>query len=131
VPGKVIVVGFEPILRDLLAEELRDEFEVVAVPHNLDEALDAIRTVVADVVLFDGDLPTGNPDEIVTKLSLAGAAPIVVLSSQAFPGEPGTTALLMAGARAVIHKNAGPLPLDLGEAWGRTLAAQISQVAAS
>lgn len=130
-PGKVTVVGFEPILRDLLVERLRDEFEIVAVPRDIDEALEAIRSIATDVVLFDGDVPTGDAGEIVAKLSLAGAAPIVVLSSGAFPGEESTTALLMAGARAVINKNAGPLPLDLGEAMGRTLTERLRAAAAS
>ena len=130
-PKRLVLVGCEPVLHDLLADRLRDAFEIVGAARTAAEALEVVRCVAADVVLLDADLPTGEPADLVAKLALAGVVPLVALSGHAAPGAPAGAALLMAGARAIVAKTAGPLPLDLEGDMGTALVATLNSVASS
>src|SRR5580765_2009323 len=130
-PYRLVLVGCEPVLHDLLADRLRDTFEIVGAARTAAEALEVVRSAAADVVLLDADLPTGEPADLVAKLTLAGPAPLVALSGHAAPGAPGGAALLMAGARAIVAKTAAPLPLDLEDDMGTALVATLNSVASS
>jgi len=130
-PKKLVLVGCEPVLHDLLADRLRNAFEIVGAARTEAEALEIVRSAAADVVLLYADLSTGEPADLVAKLALVGAAALVALSGHAAPGAPGGAALLMAGARALVAKTAGPLPLDLEADLGTTLVATLNNVAPS
>jgi two-component system chemotaxis response regulator CheB len=130
-PYRLVLIGCEPVLHDLLTERLRDSFEIVGTARTGSEALQIVRSAAADVVLLDADLPTGDPADLIAKLALVGAAPLVALSAHAAPGAPAGAALLMAGARAIVAKTAGPLMLDLEEEMGTTLVAALNSAASA
>lgn len=125
---RLVLIGCEPVLHDLLAERLGEAFEIVGRASSADDALLVVRSTPADVVLLDTDLWKTDPAALVSKLALVGAAPVVALSSRAAPGGKGCDALLGAGARAVVAKGAGQLPLDLIEGVGEALVATLTRV---
>ena len=118
---KLVLIGCEPVLHGLLADWLSDAFQIVGAALTADNALSVTRSTIADVVLFDADLWKDEPADLIAKLVLIGAAPIVALSAHAAPGGPASAALLMAGARAIVAKTAGQLPLDLVDGFGGTV----------
>lgn len=130
-PLKLVLIAFEPVLHDLLAERLCELFHIVGAPRGPDEALKLVRTIAADVLLVDADLPNGEAGDLVAKLSLVGQLPIIALSADAAPGGTGRAALLLAGADAVLAKPAGPLPLSLDGRLGDLLESALREAAAA
>ena len=92
-------------------------------------ALTIARATEVDVVLIDADLTDTDTVEFVSGIALVCAAPIVAISALARPGSTLTAALFRAGARAVSHKPAGRLPLDLQDAFGDALVATLRRMA--
>lgn len=127
---RLVLIGCEPVLHDLLAERLGEVFAIVGRASSPDDALLVVRSTASDLVLFDADLWKTDAAALVSKLVLAGAAPVVALSARATPGGPGATALLNAGARAVVAKGTGQLPLDLIDGVGEALVTTLTRVAA-
>jgi chemotaxis response regulator CheB len=125
------LIGCEPVLHDLLADRLGEVFQIVGTASNADDALLVARSTAADVVLFDTDLWKSNPAELVAKLSLVSAAPLVALSARAAAGGAASAALLTAGAVAVVAKGSGQLPLDLVDGVGERLISTLKRVASS
>jgi chemotaxis response regulator CheB len=119
------------VLHDLLAERLGAAFDIVGRASSADDALLVVRSTPTDLVLVDADLWKTDAAALVSKLVLAGAAPVVAVSSRATPGGPGASALLTAGARAVVAKGAGQLPLDLIDGVGESLVTTLTRVASS
>jgi chemotaxis response regulator CheB len=126
---RLLLIGDEPILHDLLRRRLNIPFHVSGEPCSHAAALAMARQADVDVVLVDADLGEADPTEVVAGLTLVCAAPVVAVSSTAGPGSAIAVALLQAGARAVLHKPAGRLPLDLDGAFGGILTATLQQVA--
>ena len=125
---KLILIGFEPDLQHLLSNRLGADFAIIGAAQTAAEALAIARDRFADVVLLDADSAGTRATDLISKLSLAGRAPIVVLSATAAPAMPETAALLAAGAGAVVHKTAGSLPLDLDHGLGERLITLLRQV---
>ena len=125
---KLILVGFEPILHHLLSCRLGTDFAIVGAARTAAEALAIARDKFANVVLVDTDSVGTRATDLVSKLSLVGRAPIVVLSATAAPAKPETEALLAAGAGVVVHKTAGSQPLDLEHGLGERLVTALRQV---
>ncbi len=128
---RLVLIGCEPVLHDLLAERLGEAFEIVGRASSADDALLVARSTPADVVLFDADLWKTDAATLVAKLTLVCAAPVVALSSRAAPGGKGCGALLDAGARAVVAKGSGQLPLDLIAGVGEALVATLTRAASA
>jgi DNA-binding NarL/FixJ family response regulator len=126
---RLLLIGEEPILQDLLRGHLNEMFDVSGEPSNHAGALASARLAEVDVVLVDADLKETDPAELVAGLALVCAAPVVVLSAAAGPGSPAAAALFLAGAHTVLHKPAGRLPLDLGGDFGDTLLTILQQAA--
>ncbi|WP_156995298.1 response regulator [Elstera litoralis] len=96
----------------LLLDRLQGEFELLASATSVDAALAAARGAAAtDRILIDTDSLPQDPATVIAKLALLGPAPILALSSAAAPGSATASALLRAGATALVAKPAGPLPL--------------------
>ena len=125
---KLILIGFEPIFHNLLSGRLGTDFAIVGAARTAAEALALARDRFANVVLVDADSVGTRAADLVSKLSLVGRAPIVVLSATAAPAQPETAALLAAGAGAVVHKTAGSLPVDLDHGLGERLITTLRQV---
>lgn len=109
---RLVLIGFEPVLHALLLDRLQGEFEILASALSVDAGLAAARgAAVTDRILIDTDSAPQDPASLIAKLALVGPAPILALSSAAAPGSASASALLQAGATALVPKPAGPLPL--------------------
>ncbi len=109
---RVVLIGFEPVVHDLLLDRLRADFANFIGATGLDEALSAARgATAADRLLIDTDGCPQEPAGVIAKLRLVSAAPIVVLSATVAPGSATASAFLQAGASALVAKPAGALPL--------------------
>lgn len=129
--SRLVLISCEPVLHDLLVDRLQGDFQIVVAARSLDDALAVARSASADVILFDADLAKGEPADLIAKLTLVSAAPIVALSAHAPPGSVESAGILAAGARAIVAKPAGPLPLDLTGNLGETLVSSLQRVASS
>jgi len=116
---------------DLLVDCLRDGFEIVATAQTSEEGLQAARNNSADVVCIDADLLDGNASDLISRMTLVQAAPIVAVSAYGSPGGTSVDALLGAGARAVVSKPSGPVPLDLSGDFGMILISTIARAASA
>jgi hypothetical protein len=110
---RLLLVCENPILHELLHARLSGTFDVSSDTNGHASALATARRAQADVVLVDTD-----ETDLVAGLSLICPAPVVALSVSGAPGTPAATALYQAGACAVLHKQAGRLPLDLNSDFG-------------
>jgi chemotaxis response regulator CheB len=128
---RLLLIGEEPVLHGLLHARLAGLFAVSGAPCTHALSLSAARGADADVTLVDADGWDGDPADLVAGLVLAGTAPVVALSSIAAFGSSAAAALFLAGARDVLHKPAGRLPLDLGGPFGDALAARLQQATRS
>ncbi|MGD0106651.1 MAG: hypothetical protein ABSC06_21820 [Rhodopila sp.] len=126
---RLLVIGDEPVLHALLCDRVGAAFDVSGHPGGHADALAMARMADVDVVLFDADLKDAVPPDVVAGIVLVCASPVVALSAVAGPGSAAAAALLLAGARAVLHKPAGRLPLDLGGRFGEHLTASLQQAA--
>lgn len=126
---KLILVGFEPVLHHLLLDRLAADFAIAGAASTAAAALLLVRERSADVVLIDADSAGAGAADVISKLSLAGPAPIIALSASTAPAFLDATVLLAAGAQAVSHKPAGTLPLDLSDAFGNAVIALALQAA--
>jgi CheY-like chemotaxis protein len=127
---RLLVLGDEPIAHGLLSARLSVEFEVSGEPCGHAESLAMARGADIDVVLIDADLRDADPEEFVASIALVCAAPAVALSAAASLGSAAAAALFLAGAKAVVHKPAGRLPLDLNGRFGEAVAAATRRTAA-
>jgi CheY-like chemotaxis protein len=126
---RLILIGFEPLLHELLAQRLGDEFELVGVALSAADAIAVARAHPADAILVDADAAGERPADLVAKLSLLNRAPIVALAATAGPGKQDMAALFAAGAHTVLPKPAGSLPLDLEGGLGERLVRLLRQAA--
>jgi CheY-like chemotaxis protein len=126
---RLILIGFEPLLHELLAQRLGDEFDLVGTALSAADAIAVARTHQADAILVDADAAGDHPDDLIAKLSLLNRAPIVALAATAGAGKADMAALLAAGAHAVLPKPAGPLPLDLEGGLGERMVRLLRQAA--
>jgi DNA-binding NarL/FixJ family response regulator len=124
---RLILVGFEPLLHELLARRLADDFELAGAALNAADAVAVARAHKTDAILVDADSAGDRPDDLVAKLSLLNRAPIVALATAAGPARPDVPRLLAAGAHAVLGKPAGTLPLDLEGGFGERLVRLLRQ----
>ncbi len=108
----VVLIGFEPVMHDLLLDRLQADFLKLTAAIGLDAALSAARgATAADRLLIDIDGCPQEPAGVIAKLRLVSAAPIIVLSATVAPGSANASAFLQAGASALVTKPAGALPL--------------------
>jgi chemotaxis response regulator CheB len=128
--GRLLLIGNDTVMHDLLRRRLSSAFDVSGEPCGHAAALAMARQADVDAVLVDADMKDADPAEVVAGIVLVCAAPLVTVSSAAGPGSAVSAALFQAGARAVVHKPAGRLPLDLDGVFGATLEATLRQVAA-
>jgi two-component system, OmpR family, KDP operon response regulator KdpE len=126
---RLLLLGEEPLLHALLHGRLGEAFDVSGKPGGHAEALAMARAADVNVILIDADLKDADPSEVVAGIAMVCAAPLVALSAAASPGSPAAAALFLAGARAVVHKPAGRLPLDLGGGFGQSLIGALHQAA--
>ncbi len=128
-PFRLLLVCCEQTLSHLLRDRLAGAFNVVGTATTPDEAIATARSVEADVILFDADLWNVEAVDLIAKLSLVSAAPILALSSHAAPGSLAGVAMLESGARSVVPKGRGQLPLDLSGERGEMLVAALTRAA--
>jgi two-component system, chemotaxis family, chemotaxis protein CheY len=83
--GCVVVVDDDPQIRSIVREALEDEGCAVREARNGREALDALRTLVPDVVVLDMRMPVMDGWEFAAAYRTAPGphAPIVVLTAAA------------------------------------------------
>ena len=87
-----------------MVESNRD-FQVVAAAGNVSEALDALKTVMVDIVLLDVEMPGTNGLEGLPAILAAGAgAQVVIVSSLAEKGAEVTIRALAQGASDALPK---------------------------
>jgi two-component system, NarL family, nitrate/nitrite response regulator NarL len=104
-PVRLLILGEVGVYREALAGSLeRDErFEVVAIAARVEEALELLEHVDAEILLLD----TGMTDGTVAVRELAAAAPQVKLVALAVPEiEREVIALAEAGASAYVTPDA-------------------------
>jgi DNA-binding response OmpR family regulator len=126
---RLLLIGDDPVLHELLQGRLGETFDVLGETDGHAAALATARLATVDVVLVDADLKDTDPADLVAGLALICIVPLVALSAAAAPGTQAATALYRAGARTVLHKPAGRLPLDLTSDFGDTIVATLQAAA--
>jgi two-component system chemotaxis response regulator CheB len=82
-----------------------DDFEIVALAGSAREALDALRTVRADVILLDVEMPGGSGLEALPDIiSMGKGARVLIVSSMAENGAETTVQALALGADDTMPK---------------------------
>jgi len=115
----------------LLVDCLRDRFDIVAAAKTAEDGLHAARNHEVDVVCVDADLLESQASGLISRITLVQSAPIVAVSAYGAPGGATMDELLGAGARAVVSKPAGPLPLDFSGDFGMNLIATLVRTAST
>ena len=128
---RLLLFCCEPILSQLLQDRLAGAFDIVGTAATPDEAIAAARSVAADVILFDADLWKVDAVDLIAKISLVSPTPIVAMSSYVAPGAMAGGAMLENGARSVLPKGRGQLPLDLSDGRGEILVAALTHAVTS
>ena len=101
-----MIVDDSTVARAVLSRMIaaHDDFEIVALAGSAREALDALKTVRADVILLDVEMPGGNGLEALPEIVRLGkGARVLIVSSMAEDGAE-------TNVRALAHGAADTLP---------------------
>ena len=107
---KVLIVEDSPVVREFLVEILRSEpdIRVVGMANDGEEALDAVRRWLPDVITMDIHMARMDGLEATRRIMETEPTPIVIVSGSTDPREVRTTFEAMeAGALAVLRRPAG------------------------
>jgi len=105
VPQRVLIVDDHPAFRTRARELLETEgFEVVGEAADGAAAIEAARTLAADIVLLDVYLPDFDGFEVAKRLTSNGAGPAIVLISSRDGSDFGPL-VEDSGARGFIAKD--------------------------
>ena len=104
------------IIRNMLEDD--DQFQVVCVAANGQEALDQLDEANPDAILLDIEMPVMTGLEFLPHARLKTHAKIIILSSIAIAGSEASTKAKELGADAVISKPSGAVSFDLKEKLG-------------
>ena len=102
-----MIVDDSTVARAVLSRMIaaNDDFEIVALAASAREALDALTTVRADVILLDVEMPGGNGLEALPEIVRLGkGARVLVVSSMAEDGAETTLRALALGAADTLPK---------------------------
>jgi len=102
-----MIVDDSTVARAVLSRMIaaHDDFEIVALAGSAREALDALRTVRADVILLDVEMPGGSGLEALPEIVRMGkGARVLIVSSMAENGAETTVQALALGAADTLPK---------------------------
>lgn len=102
-----MIVDDSTVARAVLSRMIaaHDDFEIVALAGSAREALDALRTVRADVILLDVEMPGGSGLEALPEIIRMGkGARVLIVSSMAERGAETTVQALALGAADTLPK---------------------------
>ena len=108
---RVLVAEDSRVARELIIRILQSDpgIEVVGTASNGEEALQAVRRLLPDVITMDINMPGIGGYEATRRILEIQPTPIVVVSSSVDPKETATTChALEAGALAAVQKPMGP-----------------------
>ena len=106
-PIRLMIVDDSPVARAVLSRMIgqHEGFEVVALAGNAAEALDALRSVPADIVLLDLEMPGAHGLEALPEILRAGrGARVLIVSSLCERGAEATVRALALGAADTLPK---------------------------
>ncbi len=117
---RILIVDDEKLIRWSMAQALQDVGHVVEQAENAEEALEAVRREVPDLVLLDYKLPDRSGTEILPELrQIAPRMPVIMVTAHA--SVPGAVEALKGGVCDYIGK---PFEInDLLQATARALEA--------
>ena len=107
---RVFVVDDHAIFLSGLRSELGRSFEIVGEATDVDEAIDAIRTIKPDVVLVDVHMPGGGGAAIVAAI-VKDRAEVRFLALSVSDAAEDVIAVIRAGARGYVTKSISPADL--------------------
>jgi two-component system chemotaxis response regulator CheB len=102
-----MIVDDSTVARAVLSRMIaaHDDFEIVALAGSAREALDALKTVRADVILLDVEMPGGSGLEALPEIVRMGkGARVLIVSSMAEDGAETTVRALALGAADTLPK---------------------------
>jgi two-component system chemotaxis response regulator CheB len=102
-----MIVDDSTVARAVLSRMIaaHDDFEIVALAGSAREALDALKTVRADVILLDVEMPGGSGLEALPEIVRMGkGARVLIVSSMAEDGAETTVRALTLGAADTLPK---------------------------
>lgn len=102
-----MIVDDSTVARAVLSRMVaaHDDFEIVALAGSAREALDALKTVRADVILLDVEMPGGSGLEALPEIVRLGkGARVLIVSSMAEDGAETTVRALALGAADTLPK---------------------------
>jgi len=102
-----MIVDDSAVARAVLSRMIaaHDDFEIVALAGNAREALDALRTVRADVILLDVEMPGASGLEVLPEIIRLGkGARVLIVSSMAEHGAETNVRALALGAADTLPK---------------------------
>ncbi len=101
--AKILIVDDDPLLIQMLAEQLQEDGHQTASARDLRQGMDLLRQWAADVVLLDVQLPDGNGlEHIPTIVSFASRPEVIIITGQ---GEAdGAEKAVLSGAWSYIEK---------------------------
>jgi len=108
---RVFVVDDHAIFLSGLRSELGRSFEIVGEATDVDEAIDAIRTIKPDVVLVDVHMPGGGGAAIVAAV-VKDRPEVRFLALSVSDAAEDVIAIIRAGARGYVTKSISPADLD-------------------
>lgn len=116
----LLIADDDPMIRSLLLEQLRDEWELVAAAGNAYDATQLALQHRPDGALVDVVMPGGGLEAVREITAQVPGVAVVVLSGDESPKQ--VTAMLEAGAMAYIRKGAtGP---EISTTLGAAVAAK-------
>lgn len=107
---RVFVVDDHAIFLSGLRSELGRSFEIVGEATDVDEAIDAIRTIKPDVVLVDVHMPGGGGAAIVAAV-VKDRPEVRFLALSVSDAAEDVIAIIRAGARGYVTKSISPADL--------------------
>lgn len=107
---RVFVVDDHAIFLSGLRSELGRSFEIVGEATDVDEAIDAIRTIKPDVVLVDVHMPGGGGAAIVAAI-VKDRPEVRFLALSVSDAAEDVIAVIRAGARGYVTKSISPADL--------------------
>ncbi len=108
---KVLVVDDSAFMRKVLSDlfTAEDDFTVVDVARNGEDAVDKVKRLKPDVVTMDVEMPVLDGLGALERIMKESPTPVVMVSSLTREGADATIAALAKGAVDFVAKTAGPI----------------------
>ena len=106
-PIRLMIVDDSEVARAVLSRMVaaHEEFEIVATAGNAGDALDALKSVVVDIIILDVEMPGASGLEALPEIVRAGGgARVLIVSSMAEHGAETSVRALALGAADALPK---------------------------